>query len=98
MYAIIENGHSCLQFDFTKWSNVRLIRFTDNIDDIIVSMAPSMVDGGFDTQSGQSIYCKVSLWCFFVKHIDIRRKNKDLVMVMCSSLQRDYYCFSKLAL
>ena len=48
------------------------------IGDVMVSMLSwSVVDRGFEPQSGQTKDYKSGICCFFTKHAVLRRKSKD---------------------
>ena len=40
-------------------------------------LASSVVDRGFDTQSGQTKDYKISICCFSAKYVALRKKMKD---------------------
>ena len=40
-------------------------------------LAPSAVDGGFESRSGQTKDYKIGICCFFAKQAALRRKSKD---------------------
>ena len=40
-------------------------------------LAPSVVERGFEPQSGQTKDNKIGICCFSAKHVSLRRKRKD---------------------
>ena len=40
-------------------------------------LSSSVVDRGFESQSGQTKDYEIGICCFFTKHVALRRKNKD---------------------
>ena len=47
---------------------------------MIIVLASSAVDRGFETRSGQTTDYKIGICCFFTKHVALRRKSKDWVV------------------
>jgi hypothetical protein len=44
---------------------------------MVIVLASSAVDRGFEPRSGQSKDYKIGICCFSTKHTALRRKNKD---------------------
>ena len=46
---------------------------------MISVIASSVVDRGFEPQSGHTKDYDIGIWCFFAKLAALRKKNKDLL-------------------
>jgi len=44
---------------------------------MVIVLASSAVDHGFEFRSGQTKNYEIGICCFFAKHAAIRRKSKD---------------------
>jgi len=42
-------------------------------------LSSSAVDGGLVPRSRQAKDCKIGIWCFSAKHVELRRRSKDLL-------------------
>ena len=60
-------------------------------------LALSVVDRGFDHQSGQTKDYKIGICCFSAKHAALRRKSKDWLVRNQDNMSADC-CFSELTL
>ena len=64
----------CSSFKFITY----YITLVNRIDGVMVSvLASSVVDHGFEPQSGQTKDYKIGICCFCAKHAALRRKSKD---------------------
>ena len=56
-------------------------------------LASSVVDRGFELQSGQTKECKIGICCFSARHVALRRKGKDISSVLmrflCKTSHKD---------
>ena len=71
---------------------------------MVSMLTSSVVDRGFEPQSGQTKDYEIGICCFSAKHTALRRKSKDCwlgIRIMCpSGMTRlsTACCFSELAL